>query len=137
MFVSSPSLQKFKDRISQSVDLQEKIDLIQSPMELILFAKAIGIELTENDLKEIAQTAFQQWVSQLSGSIQSFFESAQSIQELNQRVRQCKSPTDVIALAKEYQFEFTEADLRLAAVISRRLEGFSFEKLWFKQLGLI
>jgi len=31
-----------------------------------------------------------------------FFETAKSIQELNQRVRQCKSSTDVIALAKEY-----------------------------------
>jgi predicted ribosomally synthesized peptide with nif11-like leader len=135
--MSSQSLQEFKDQISQSVSLQEKIDLIQSPMELILLAKAIGIELTNDDLKEIAQTAFQQWVSQLSGSIQNFFGTAKNNQELNQRVRQCKSSIDVVALAKEYQFEFTEADLRQAAFISQRIEGFSFEKLWFKELGLI
>jgi len=51
IFMSSQALQKFKDQISQSSNLQEKIDSIQSPVELILLAKAIGIELTEDDLK--------------------------------------------------------------------------------------
>lgn len=135
--MSSQSLQEFKDQISQSINLQEKIDLIQSPVELILIAKAMGIELTNDDLKEIAQTAFHQWVSQLSGSIQNFFETAQNNQELNQRLRQCKSSSDVVVLAKEHQFEFSEVDLQQAATLSQKLEGFSFEKLWFKQLGLI
>jgi len=135
--MSSQALQKFKDQISQSTDLQEKIDLVQSPVDLILLAKAIGIELTNDDLKEIAQTAFHQWVSQLSGAIQNFFETAQNNQELNQRLRQCQSSSDVVALAKEYQFEFSEVDLQRAATLSQELEGFSFEKLWFKQLGLI
>jgi len=135
--MSSQALQEFKVQISQSVNLQEKIDLIQSPVELILLAKTIGLELTNDDLKEIAQTAFHQWVSQLSGSIQNFFETAKNNQELNQRVRQCKSSTDVITLAKEYQFAFSEADLQQAAALSQKLEGFSFEKLWFKELGLI
>jgi len=135
--MSSQALQKFKDQISQSTDLQEKIDLVQSPVDLIFLAKAIGIELTNDDLKEIAQTAFHQWVSQLSGAIQNFFETAQNNQELNQRLRQCQSSSDVVALAKEYQFEFSEVDLQRAATLSQELEGFSFEKLWFKQLGLI
>jgi len=135
--MSSQALQKFKDQISQSTDLQEKIDLVQSPVDLILLAKAIGIELTNDDLKEIAQTAFHQWVSQLSGAIQNFFETAQNNQELNQRLRQCQSSSDVVALAKEYQFEFSEVDLQRAATLSQELEGFSFEKLWFKQLGVI
>lgn len=135
--MSSQALQKFKDQISQSTGLQEKIDLVQSPVELIFLAKAIGIELTNDDLKEIAQTAFHQWVSQLSGAIQNFFETAQNNQELNQRLRQCKSSSDVVALAKAYQFEFSEVDLQQAATLSQELEGFSFEKLWFKQLGLL
>lgn len=135
--MSSQALQKFKDQISQSTGLQEKIDLVQSPVELIFLAKAIGIELTNDDLKEIAQTAFHQWVSQLSGAIQNFFETAQNNQELNQRLRQCKSSIDVVALAKAYQFEFSEVDLQQAATLSQELEGFSFEKLWFKQLGLL
>jgi len=135
--MSSQALQKFKDQISQSTDLQEKIDLVQSPVDLIFLAKAIGIELTNDDLKGIAQTAFHQWVSQLSGAIQNFFETAQNNQELNQRLRQCQSSSDVVALAKEYQFEFSEVDLQRAATLSQELEGFSFEKLWFKQLGVI
>lgn len=134
--MSSSAVQALNARVAQSAELQAQLRSLQSPVELIRFAKAQGIELTGEDLQAIAQAAFQAWISQLQGPVQAFFQTAQATPELNQQVKQCKTPEEAIALGQRYGFEFTTADLQEAATVAHQIEGFSFEKLWFIGLGI-
>ncbi len=134
--MSSRSLQELNARIAESAELQERIRAIQSPFELITLAQEQGLELTREDLQEIVRTAYQQWIVLLNGSTRAFFEQADLLPDLNQKLKQCQSPEAAIALASEYGFELTIADLQQAAIAAQTIPGFSFEKLWFKKLGL-
>ncbi len=134
--MSSRSLQEFNARIAASTELQERPNTIQSPGELMALAQEQGLELTPEDFREIAQAAFQHWITLLDGTTRAFFEQAQSLPDLNQKLKQCQSPETAIALAREYGFELTITDLQQAAISAQTIPGFSFEKLWFKNLGL-
>ncbi|NJO43544.1 MAG: Nif11-like leader peptide family natural product precursor [Cyanobacteria bacterium RU_5_0] len=133
----SQAAQEFNAKVAESLELREKLKTAQSPIELLALAKAYGFELTGDDLKEIAQKAYHQWFVHLSDKTRPFFEKAHSTAELNQKLKTSQTPVEVVDLAKAYGFEFTEADLKLAAIAAESVEGFSFEKLWFRQLGLI
>lgn len=134
--MSPRSLREFNARIVESAALQERVKTIQSLLELIALAQEQGLELTREDLQEIARTAYQQWIVLLDGQTRAFFEQADLLPDLNQKLKQCQSPEAAINLAKEYGFELAIADLRQAAIAAQTIPGFSFEKLWFKNLGL-
>lgn len=134
--MSSRSLASFNARIAESAELQERLNSIQSPGELMALAQEQGLELTPEDFREIAQAAFQQWITLLDATTRAFFEQAQSLPELNQKLKQCQSPETAIDLAREHGFELTITDLQQAAIVARTIPGFSFEKLWFKKLGI-
>ncbi len=131
------SWQSFNTKLAESPELQAKLELITSPIELFALAKEQGYELTGEDMQAIAQNAYQEWISQLEGQTKTFFTKAQADPVLNQQLKQCSTPETAIALAKTYELELTEADLRQAAAAARAIAGFSFEKLWFKKLGLL
>lgn len=134
--MSSRSLQELNARIAESAELEERVKTIQSPPELIALAQEQGLELTREDLQEIARTAYQQWIVLLNGPTRTFFEQADLLPDLNQKLKQCQSPEVAINLAREYGFELTIANLQQAAIAAQTIPGFSFEKLWFKKLGL-
>ncbi len=92
--------------------------------------------MASDDLQEIARTAYQQWIVLLDGQTRTFFEQADVLPDLNQKLKQCQSPDAAIDVAREYGFELTIADLQQAATAAQTIPGFSFEKLWFKNLGL-
>jgi predicted ribosomally synthesized peptide with nif11-like leader len=120
----SRSLEGFNAKIAESPELQKRVEAIQSAVELIALAQ------------EQVQTAFHYWLTQLDQMTQTFFDQAQAQPDLNQKVKTCQSPAAVIAVAKEHGFDLAIADLQQAAIVARRIPGFSFEKLWFKNLGL-
>jgi predicted ribosomally synthesized peptide with nif11-like leader len=134
--MASRSLQDFNTKIAASPELQKQVEAVQSPVELIALAQAQGLEFTPDDFRDMVQTAFQHWLTLLDGTTRNFFAQAQAQPELNQAVKSCQSPDAVLALAKEQGIEFTIADLQQAAIAARTIPGFSFEKLWFKNLGL-
>lgn len=131
------SWQAFNSRVAKSNELNEKLKSVTSPFELLTLAREEGFELTNEDLQAIAENAFDQWISQLDGKVRLFFEKADSTTEINEQLRQCQTSEDVIALAKSCEIEVTQADLKQASDIAQTVEGFSWEKLFFKQLGLI
>ncbi len=134
--MSSRSLEEFNAKIAASAELQERVRTVQSPFELITLAQEQGLELTRDDLQEIARTAYQQWIILLDGQTRAFFEQADLLPDLNQKLKQCQSPEAAIDLAREYGFDLTISDLQQAAAAAQTIAGFSFEKLWFKNLGL-
>jgi Nif11 domain len=131
------SWQAFNAKLAESPELQAKVEAMTSPLELFALAKAEGDELTAEDMQAIAQNAYQEWISSLEGQVRDFFIKAQIDPALNQQLKQCATPAAAIALAKTCEIELTEADLRQAATAAGAIVGFSFEKLWFRQLGLL
>lgn len=77
------------------------------------------------------------WVITLDPHVRSFFDRAQQSPELNDKLKQCQSPAATIDLATRYGFELSERDLQQAAIAATAIPGFSFEKLWFRNLGLL
>ncbi len=69
----------FDRLVKDSPALQAQIEQIRSPIELIDLARAEGVELTGEDLREIAQTAYHTWVITLAPPMRSFFELAQHL----------------------------------------------------------
>jgi Nif11 domain len=67
----------------------------------------------------------------LSKSIQTFNDRVAADPALQTKLRAITSPLEFLALAK------SEDDLQQAAVVAETIPGFSFEKLWFRGLGLI
>jgi hypothetical protein len=47
------------------------------------------------------------------------------------------SPAEAIALAQQCGIYLTEDDLKQAAIAAESVNGFSFEKLWFRRLKLL
>jgi predicted ribosomally synthesized peptide with nif11-like leader len=135
--MSLSNAQAFNHRVEQSLELRSQLEQIQSPIELMNLAKSAGLELTGEDLREIAQTAYQAWVVTLDRPMRSFFELAQQSEELNQKLKQCQTPADALDLATRYGFNLTSLDFQQAATAAATIIGFSFEKLWFRNLGLL
>lgn len=130
------SWQAFNQRVVESADLQQAIAALTTPVQLFELARQCGIELTGEDMQAIAQNAYHQWINTLDGNNRLFFEQAHTDPALNERLKQCSSPTEAIALAQECNIQLTEADLQQAATSAASISGFSFEKLWFRKLGL-
>jgi len=132
----SESLQAFNDKVAASSELRAKLNALNSPIDFLALAKGEGCDLTPQDFQTLAQQAYQQWIKQLDPKISLLFSQIHSDKDLNNQLKNCKSNADAIALAQQCGFELSEDDLRQAAVIAESIAGFSFEKLWFRQLGL-
>lgn len=131
------SWQTFNAKVAESPELQAQIRLIASPMELLTLAKTQGIELTGTDLSAIAQAAYQHWITTLDGNVRRFFETVHANPELNEALKQCQTPAAAITLGQTCGLELTVAQLQQAAIAADAIVGFSFEKLWFRKLGLL
>jgi Nif11 domain len=133
----SKSVQAFNDRVAASPELQTKLRAITSPMDFLSLTNSEGLDLTGQDFQLIAQQAYQQWIEALAPKMSEFFHQVHSAKELGSKLRICQSSNDVILFAQECGVELSEDDLQQAAIVAEDIPGFSFEKLWFRGLGLI
>ena len=60
--MTSSNVRDFNLLVERLPELQARLELVRSPLEPIDLARAEGIELTGEDLREIAQTAYHNWV---------------------------------------------------------------------------
>jgi hypothetical protein len=135
--MSSSNIRAFDLLVANSPELQSRLSQIRSPIELITIAQEQGVELTGEDMREIAQTAYHNWVITLDLPARSFFERAQQSEDINRELKQCQSPAEAIDLASRNGFAIAAGDLQQAATAAAAIPGFSFEKLWFRNLGLL
>jgi predicted ribosomally synthesized peptide with nif11-like leader len=135
--MGSDSVQAFNDKVASSPVLQAKLRSITSPVDFLALAKAEGFDLTGQDFQTLVQQAYQQWLQRLAPSIREFFSRVHTTKALDDQLKTCQSGADVIALAQQCGVELSEADLQQAAAMAEAVPGFSFEKLWFRGLGLI
>jgi predicted ribosomally synthesized peptide with nif11-like leader len=135
--MSVSNAQAFHLRVEQSPELQAQLEQIRSPIELMNLARSVGVELTGADVGEIAQTAYHDWVVTLALPMRSFFELAQQSEELNRDLKQCQTLAAAIDLATRNGFNLTPIDFQQAATAAATIVGFSFEKLWFRNLELL
>ena len=132
----SPAIQDFNRKFSDFAELRQNISAVQSLPEFIAVLQDWECHLTGAELVTLAQQAYQTWLDCLDPKVQPFFAEAHQNKALNQAIEDCRNPNDVVVLAKSYGFELTESDITTAAEAAYKIEGFSFEKLWFKGLGL-
>ncbi|MGK7955952.1 MAG: Nif11 family protein [Crocosphaera sp.] len=130
----SEASQKFNQYLIEFPELQTKLKSIKSPLDLINLAKQEGFELTIEDFQELAQHAFNQWLSKVDPSVRLFVEKVRNDQGLNQQFHQCTSINDLIHLAKECNIEITSLEMEKAAEVAKSFKGFSFEKMFFQNL---
>jgi hypothetical protein len=128
---------KFNEYLAQSDEIQQQLRLIKSPLDLINIAKKEGFELSIKDFQELANQAYQDWLSQLNPQVRLFFEKVHSTPDLHNKLQQCNCVNDLLILADQCHFNLTEDDLKQAANIAESIPGFSFEKLFFQHLGMI
>jgi predicted ribosomally synthesized peptide with nif11-like leader len=133
----SEPVQAFNDRVAASPELQTKLRAVTSPIDFLALAKSEGLELSGEDFQMVVQQAYQQWLGQLAPKMSEFFSRVRSNKELEDRLKACQSSIDVIALAQQCDVKLSEDDLQQAATEAEAIHGFSFEKLWFRGLGLI
>jgi predicted ribosomally synthesized peptide with nif11-like leader len=133
----SNSVQAFNDKVAASPALQTKLRAITSPLDFLALAKSEGLDLTGQDFQILVQQAYQQWIEQLDPKMSGFFSQIHEQKELDDRLKVCQSSHDVIVLAQECGVKLSEDDLKQAAIVAEGIPGFSFEKLWFRGLGLI
>ena len=133
----SKSVQAFNDKVAADPALQTKLRAITSPLDFLALAKSEGLDLTGQDFQILVQQAYQQWIAQLDPKMSSFFSQVRSEKELDNQLKACRSITDAIALAQQCGVTLSEDDLQQAAMVAEAIPGFSFEKLWFRGLGLI
>lgn len=131
------SWQAFNAKVAESLELQARIRSMTSPMELLTLAREQGIELTGADLSAIAQQAYRQWIAGLDDQARRFFELVHANPELNQALQQCQTSEAAVALSQTCGVKLTLAELQQAAIAANAIVGFSFEKLWFRSLGLL
>lgn len=129
--------QKFNQHIAKSIDLQRQLRSIKSPFELIQIAKQEGFELNSQDLKELAQIAYQKWLANLHPQTRLFFEKVHFNPELDQKLHQCKSIDDLMNLAAQCGWQINYLQIEQAAQVAKSISGFSFEKIFFQNLGII
>jgi predicted ribosomally synthesized peptide with nif11-like leader len=134
----SNSVQAFNDKVAADPALQTKLRAITSPVDFLALAKSEGLDLTDQDFQVLVQQAYQQWIEKLEPKMSSFFSHVHDRKELDDRLKVCQSSRDVIELAQECGVMVSEDDdLQQAALVAETIPGFSFEKLWFRGLGLI
>jgi predicted ribosomally synthesized peptide with nif11-like leader len=133
----SKSIQAFNAKVAASPELQTKLRSITSPMDFLALAKSEGLDLTGQDFQVLVQEAYQEWIDKLDPKVSEFFSQVHGKKELDDRLKVCRSTHDVIELAQECGFELSENDLQQAAIVAESIPGFSFEKLWFRGLGLM
>jgi predicted ribosomally synthesized peptide with nif11-like leader len=133
----SHSAQAFNEKIADSPELQTKLQNISSPIDFLALAKAEGFDLDFPDLQAIAQEAFQQWLERLPAKTREFFRAVHNDTILNDQLKTCQSPAEAIALAQQCGIDLTEDDLKQAAIAAESVNGFSFEKIWFRRLKLL
>jgi predicted ribosomally synthesized peptide with nif11-like leader len=133
----SNSVQAFNDKVANDPALQTKLRSITSPLDFLALAKSEGLDLTGQDFQSLVQQAYQQWIEQLDPKMSGFFSQIHGQKELDDRLKVCRSSHDVIALAQECGVKLSEDDLQRTAMVAESITGFSFEKLWFRGLGLI
>jgi predicted ribosomally synthesized peptide with nif11-like leader len=130
------SIQAFHDKLATDPTWQTQIDAIASPMEFLALAKSVGIDLSGEDFQLLAQQAYQLWIERLDPKMSSLFGNIRAHQELDERLKICQSIDEAIALARDCGVELSTDDLQQAAIVAAGIPGFSFEKLWFKQLKI-
>lgn len=135
--VLSQSVQDFNDKVAASPELQAQLREITSPMAFLALAKAEGFEMSPQDFGAIAQSAYQQWVGVLDNKLSGFFRQVHETKALDERLKTCPSTAAVIALAQDCGVDLSETELRHAAEVAEAVPGFSFEKLWFRGLGVM
>ncbi len=135
--MSTETVQAFHDRVAASPELQTKLNAITSAPAFLALAQAEGFDFTGHDFQLIAQQSYQQWIERLDPRISAFFSQVRNTAELDKQLTACRLLTDVRALAQRCGVELSEDDLSQAAMAAAAIPGFSFEKLWFKGLGLI
>ena len=133
----SKSIQAFNDKLAADPELQTKLRSITSPMDFLALAKSEGLDLTGQDFQVLVQQVHQEWIDKLDPKVSGFFSHVRDRKELDDRLKVCQSTHDAIELAKECGIELSENDLQQAAIVAEAISGFSFEKLWFRGLGLI
>jgi predicted ribosomally synthesized peptide with nif11-like leader len=133
----SNSVQAFNDKVAADPALRTKIRVLTSPLAFLALAKSEGLDLSGQDFQILVQQAYQQWIGQLEPKMSSFFSQVHDRKALDARLKVCQSSHDVIELAQECGVILSEDDLRQAAMVAEAISGFSFEKLWFRGLGLI
>jgi predicted ribosomally synthesized peptide with nif11-like leader len=133
----SKSVQAFNDKVAASPELQTKLRAVTSPMDFFALAKAEGLELSGQDFQTMVQEAYQQWIARLEPKMSGFFSQVRSDKALDSQLKACQSSTDAIALAQQCGVKLSEDNLQQAAIIAEAIPGFSFEKLWFRRIGLI
>jgi predicted ribosomally synthesized peptide with nif11-like leader len=133
----SNSVQAFNDKVAADPALRTKIRALTSPLAFLALAKSEGLDLTGQDFQVLVQQAYQQWIGQLDPKLSSFFSHVHDRKELDDRLKVCQSSRDVIELAHECGVMVSEDDLQQAAMVAEAISGFSFEKPWFRGLGLI
>jgi predicted ribosomally synthesized peptide with nif11-like leader len=131
------SIQAFNDKVAASSELQTQLRSITSPMDFLALAKSEGLDLTGQDFRILVQQVYQEWIDKLDPKVGGFFSQVRDRKELDDRLKACKSIDDVMKLARECGVELSENDLQQAAIVAESISGFSFEKLWFRGLGLI
>jgi hypothetical protein len=99
-------------------------------------AKSEGLDLTGQDFQVLVQQVYQEWIDKLDPKVSGFFSHVRDRKELDDRLKVCQSTHDAIELAQECGIELSEHDLQQAAIVAEAIPGFSFEKLWFRGLGL-
>jgi predicted ribosomally synthesized peptide with nif11-like leader len=133
----SKSVQAFNDRVADSPELQAKLRAITSPMDFLSLAKAEGLDLDGQDFQSMVQQAYQQWCETLDPKMSDFFRQVHNDKALDDKLKGCRSSNEVIALAQECCIQIFENELQQAALLAETIPGFSFEKLWFRGLGLL
>jgi len=133
----SHSAQAFNEKIATSPELQTKLQKISSPIDFLALAKAEGFDLDLPDLQAIAQEAFQRWLEWLPPKTSEFFRTVRNDQTLDSQLKTCQSSAEAIALAEQCGIQLTEDDIKQAAIVAESINGFSFEKLWIRRLGLL
>lgn len=131
------SVQAFNDKVAASPELQTKLRAVTSPMDFLSLAKAEGLEIDGQDFQTMVQQAYQQWIGQLDAKMSGFFSQVRSDKALDNQLKACQSVADAIALAQQCGVKLSEDDLQQAAIVAEAIPGFSFEKLWFRGVGLI
>jgi Nif11 domain len=119
------------------IALRTKIRGLTTPLDFLALAKSEGLDLTGQDFQILVQQAYQQWIEQLDPKMSSFFTQVHNRTELDARLKVCQSSHDVVKLAQECDVKLSEDELKQAALVAESIPGFSFEKLWFRGLGLI
>ena len=135
--MSSPTIQDFNQKFVQSAELRQKISKVESVPQMMTLLQYWECSLSVPELITLAQKSYQTWLASLSSTVRPFFVEAHDNKTLNKAIETCNTPDDVVILAKSYGFQLSESDLQSAAAAAAKIEGFSFEKVWFKGLGLL